>query len=119
MPTVMHFEIPADDTGRAIKFYTELFGWKFEEIPKMDYWLITTSGEKAVNGGMMKREKPGQTVTNYIDISSVEEYVKKVEKLGGRVVAPKQAVRGMGYFAICSDTENNVFGIWEADKNAK
>jgi predicted enzyme related to lactoylglutathione lyase len=25
----------------------------------------------------------------------------------------------MGYFAICQDTENNMFGLWETDKNAK
>ncbi len=26
---------------------------------------------------------------------------------------------GMGYFAICTDTENNGFGIFEADSAAK
>jgi uncharacterized protein len=25
----------------------------------------------------------------------------------------------MGYFAICLDTENNAFGIWETNENAK
>jgi len=25
----------------------------------------------------------------------------------------------MGYFAVCLDTENNSFGIWETDANAK
>jgi hypothetical protein len=25
----------------------------------------------------------------------------------------------MGYFAVCMDTENNSFGIWETDSNAK
>jgi len=28
-------------------------------------------------------------------------------------------VPGMGYFVICQDTENNVFGIWEMDMGAK
>jgi uncharacterized protein len=32
---------------------------------------------------------------------------------------PKTPVRGMGYFAVCLDTENNTFGIWETDSNAK
>jgi len=54
MPTVVHFEIPADDVDRAKYFYMDLFGWKIEEAPAMGgYWLITTSGEKAVGGGMM------------------------------------------------------------------
>jgi predicted enzyme related to lactoylglutathione lyase len=31
MPRVVHFEIPADDTGRAVKFYQKVFGWKIEK----------------------------------------------------------------------------------------
>ncbi|MDQ3869178.1 MAG: hypothetical protein M3250_06440, partial [Thermoproteota archaeon] len=27
MPTIVHFEIPADDLERSRKFYTDLFGW--------------------------------------------------------------------------------------------
>jgi MFS family permease len=37
----------------------------------------------------------------------------------GMLDAHKHAVPGMGYFALCSDTENNVFAIWESDENAK
>ena len=33
MPTIVHFEIPADDVDRAKKFYSELFGWKMEKWP--------------------------------------------------------------------------------------
>jgi predicted enzyme related to lactoylglutathione lyase len=25
----------------------------------------------------------------------------------------------MGYFAVCMDTEGNIFGLWEADPQAK
>jgi predicted enzyme related to lactoylglutathione lyase len=28
--TVVHFEIPADDPERAVRFYSELFGWEFQ-----------------------------------------------------------------------------------------
>ena len=31
MPTLVHFEIPADDVERSRKFYTDLFGWKIEK----------------------------------------------------------------------------------------
>jgi predicted enzyme related to lactoylglutathione lyase len=87
MPTIVHFEIPADDVERARKFYTDLFGWKIEKTPEMDYWMVTTSGEKQVDGGMMKRQDPQQQITNY--------------------------------FAVCLDTENNAFALWQSDKNAK
>ncbi len=122
MPTIVHFEIPTDDLERARTFYGDLFGWKFENYQDSEYWVITTTdekGEKAIGGGMMQRQQPQQPITNYIDVPSIDEYAGKVEKLGGKVVMPKTAVSGMGYFAICLDTENNAFGIWESDSSAK
>jgi hypothetical protein len=119
MPTVMHFEIPADNVERARSFYSKLFGWEIKQIPGMDYWLITTSGEKPVSGGMMKRQNSEQTIVNYMDVPSVDTYAAEIEKLGGKIIFPKTAVPEMGYFAICRDTENNTFGIWEGTKNAK
>jgi predicted enzyme related to lactoylglutathione lyase len=119
MPTIVHFEIPADDPERAKKFYANLFGWKIEKDPNMDYWMITTSGEKQVDGGMMKRQEPHQPITNYIDVPSIDEFAAKVGQLGGKVVFPKAPVPTFGYFAVCLDTENNVFALWQSDKNAK
>ena len=127
MPTIVHFEIPADDVERSKKFYNDLFGWKIEKWPgpvsrEMEYWMITTTdekGDKALGGGMMKRQGPQQPIINYIDVKSVDEYSSKVQQLGGKVHVPKMAVPGMGYLAICLDTENNTFGIWETNESAK
>ncbi len=127
MSTIVHFEIPSDDLARARKFYSELFGWKIEKYTgplstSMEYWAISTTnekGENAVPGGMMKRQHPQHTITNYIDVPSIEEYAGKVERLGGKVVVPKTAVPNWGYFAVCLDTENNTFAIWKTDTDAK
>ena len=122
MSTITHFMVPADDIGRAKNFYTNLFGWKIEKLPgPMEYYEINTSSgdEKGINGGMAKKENPQQPITNYIDVSSMDEYLAKVEKLGGKVILPKTAVPNIGYTAVCLDTENNTFGLWETDENAK
>ena len=135
MPTIVHFEIPSDDIERTKKFYTDLFGWKIEKWPgtdnsqltsaagqPMEYWMVTTTddkGNKALGGGMMKRQMPEQQVTNYINVKSVDEYSSKAERLGGKVVVPKTAIPGMGYYAVCLDTENNSFGIFESGDSVK
>ena len=130
MPTIVHFEIPSDDIERSKKFYSKLFGWKFEKwsgpesFPEgIEYLIISTTddkGNKSVGGGMMKRQNSQQQgMTNYIDVKSVQEYSAKVEQLGGKVIIPKKPVPGMGYFAVCLDTEDNSFGIWQTDVNAK
>jgi predicted enzyme related to lactoylglutathione lyase len=117
MPQIVHFEIPADDVERARTFYENLFGWQAEQAPGMPYWFIK-AGE-GVGGGMMKRQEPRQQITNYVGVASVDEYAARVGELGGQVVVPKQAVMGFGYFAVCLDTEGNVFGLWQDDKNAR
>jgi hypothetical protein len=123
MPTITHFDIPADDLERAKQFYTELFGWKIERAPgPMEYLFIATTnekGEEGIGGGMAKRDKPQETITNYVDVPSVDAYIAKVEQLGGKVVVPKMAVPTFGYLAVCLDTENNTFGLWETNPDAK
>ena len=130
MPTIVHFEIPSDDVERSKSFYSELFGWNIEKWPGsekvpegMEYWMITTTddkGNKALTGGMMKRQNAQQHgITNFIDVKSIDEYSSRVEQLGGKIVTPKMPVPGMGYFATCLDTENNSFAIWETDSKAK
>jgi predicted enzyme related to lactoylglutathione lyase len=82
MPTIVHFEIPADDVERSKKFYTDLFGWKIEKFlgavsRDIEYWMISTTdgkGDKALGGGIMKRMHPEHQVTNYIDVKSVDDY---------------------------------------------
>ena len=123
MSTIIHFDVAADNSDRAKKFYEGLFDWKMENPPEMtDYYLIETkdlNGERGVGGGLGKRGDPGQRITSYIGVSSVDEYAAKVEKLGGKVVQPKMTVLGWGYLAVCLDTEDNMFGLWQEDKNAK
>lgn len=123
MPTIVHFDIAADDPERAKKFYEELFNWKIELLPgPINYYLIETTdlnGKKGIGGGMATREKPEQKITNFIGVNSMDDYIVKVEKLGGKVIEPKAAIPGWGYLAVCLDTENNLFGLWEENKDMK
>ena len=119
--TFVHFELPANDLSRAAKFYRGLFGWKIDETPEFPGYLSVETGEprKDLAGGMMARTQPQQGPVNYVGVESVADYAKKAEALGGTVIVPKMPVPGMGYFAQVTDTEGNVFGLWEDDTSAK
>ena len=81
---------------------------------------IDTGGANASpDGGLLPRKQPDHTVTNYVSVESVDKFAAKVEKLGGKICMPKTAVPKMGYFALCQDTENNTFALWEINENAK
>jgi len=119
--SIVWFEIPADDTTRAQAFYGKLFGWKINPLPHLaDYWHLDTGGADASpDGGLMKRMHPGQAITQYVSVPSVTKFMAKVEKLGGSICKPRTAVPGMGYYAICQDTEENTFALWEMNPMAK
>ncbi len=128
MPTIVYFQIPSDDIERSKVFYNQLFGWKIDKSPEsitpsgMENWMVTTTdakGNEALGGGISKRSMPQQQITNFIDVKSVDEYSSKVSNLGGKIVVPKAAVPKMGYYAVCLDTEDNSFGIFEPNENAK
>lgn len=127
MPRVMHFEVPADDPDRAIKFYARVFGWKFEKWEgSAEYWSITTGpeNEHGINGGLTKRSGfiRGDSVLAYIcsiKVPSVDEFVEKIKSAGGFIAGPKMAIPGIGWLAYCKDTEGNMFSIMQEDKSAR
>jgi len=114
--TIVHFDIPAENVEKMRIFYSKLFGWKIERVGgPIEYYLIETAPEgKGVGGGLTKKMDPNQRPMNYILVESVDEYSKKVEKLGGKIIIPKQTVPRMGHFAVALDPEGNTFGLWEA-----
>jgi uncharacterized protein len=120
----LYFEIQSDDVARAIRFYSEVFGWKFTEqkgLP-IEYWHIDSGG---MGGGVLKRPAPRppmQSGTNAFvcsfEVESFDATAEKVMQRGGIVAMPKFAVPGkcwQGYFV---DPEGNTFGVFEVDEKA-
>jgi uncharacterized protein len=115
---VVHFEIPAERPEELSSFYSDLFGWKIQKAESFDYWLCDTGQGDGINGAIMNRQTPEQSTTNYVGVDSVDEYAAKVAELGGQVVVSRQAVQGMGWFAVGLDPQGNLFGLWQNDANA-
>ncbi len=122
MPRPVHFDIVADDPERAVGFYQSAFGWTITKWEgPMEYWLVQTddgSGQPGIDGGIGRRRDGDQPITNTLDVDSVDTYVAKVKDAGGTVISPKTPIPGVGWLAMCADTEGNVFGLMEADSSA-
>lgn len=124
--SLVWFEIPADNLDRAKKFYGKLFGWNIAPFPGLpdpaaqNYLHIDTGGPDASpDGGLMKRAHPRQPITNYVSVPLVTKFMARVKKPGGKVCVPRTPVARMGYFAVCEDTEGNIFALWERNERAK
>ena len=121
MNRVVHFEIPAEDPENVARFYSEVFNWKIEKWEgPVDYWLITTGeeNEPGINGAIMKKEGPQSSVTNMIEVSSIDATVAKATASGGTILIPKMPVPGVGYAAYFRDKEGNIFGLMQSDTSA-
>jgi predicted enzyme related to lactoylglutathione lyase len=123
MDKVVHFEIPFENKQRAMKFYTDSFGWQLADMPQMNYVMASTVAVDdqhrpkepgAINGGLFQRPKEAPNPTIYVGVGSVDAAIKKVEAAGGKVVTPKTPIPGMGAYARIADTEGNVLGLFES-----
>ncbi|MEO6730881.1 MAG: hypothetical protein ABIN01_06665 [Ferruginibacter sp.] len=125
MNNVGYFEIQSSNPARDIKFYENIFAWKFikEEFVPIEYYRIETNG---INGGLLKRPAkvpPPESGTNAfvcsVEVDSFDKTHELILQNGGVVALPKFAIPGrcwQGYFIDC---DNNTFGIFEVDENAK
>lgn len=119
---VVHFEVPFEDGDRARSFYHEIFGWAIDEMPEMDYTVVSTgpthngmpSEPGYINGGMFDRATaslPGPVVI--VEVESIDDTLKEVAGHGGSTVEGRMPVGDMGFAAYFKDTEGNVMGLWE------
>ncbi len=119
---IIHFEIPAKDPKKAMKFYSDALGWEFTQwggpIP---YWF-TKSGPKSrpgIEGALAKKESDEDIVVNTIGVQDIDTVIKKIKKHGGTITNPKHAIPGEGWIAYFKDLDGNLFGVMESDPNAK
>lgn len=119
MPKIVHFEIVTNELDKLRKFYESVFDWKFNRFADHDYWLISAGDEKepGINGGFVK-SKGKPVIVNTIDVDNLDNYIKKVNDNGGKIVVEKQAVPGVGWLCYFKDTEGNLFGMMQTDRNA-
>lgn len=118
---VVHFEIPCDNPEKTIEFFKTVFNWNFQQFGTEQYWIAMTGDEKSpgINGGLMKRMNPGQPIVNSIDVSDIDEAMRKIEAAGGTIVVPKQVIPTVGWLAYFKDPDGNIHGIYQNDPNAK
>jgi hypothetical protein len=127
---VGHFEIPADSTERARRFYSATFGWKTDPVPGMDYTTVRTGpvDEKGmptapgfIGGGIVKRDGPIVHPVVTIEVDEITDAEKLIERNGGKIIVRKQSIGDgkTGYMGYFKDSEGNVIGLYQMPKPSK
>jgi len=119
---IIHFEIPAKDPEKAMKFYSEALGWSFSKWEgPISYWFTKTGPKSApgIEGAIAKKESENDIVVNTIGVTDIDEVITKIKKHGGTITNPKHAIHSVGWLAYFKDLDGNLFGIMQDDPNAK
>jgi uncharacterized protein len=113
---VVHFEIPAEDTGRAKEFWGSLFGLQFQSYEgPVEYHMFQNDDQ--TGGGIYPRQQGEKGLISYFNTEDIDAVSRQIKDLGGKA-EDKQSVPGMGWFARAEDTEGNSFSLWQSDESA-
>lgn len=112
----IHVEIPSANLQRAASFYHEVFGWKMNYVEEADYMLFETGGN--INGAFYHspQHTGKQGVVVYIAVEDIARTLELLQQRGGATVVARTPVDEMGSFALFSDPDGNVLGIWEGNQ---
>jgi predicted enzyme related to lactoylglutathione lyase len=124
MNTIAYFEIQSSNPEREVDFYRTVFGWKItkdDSIP-IRYYRIETDG---IQGALLERSAdvaPGSGTNAFtcsIEVANFDEAAKKILSNGGVIAVPKMAIPGRCWEGYFLDPDQNVFGVFEVDEDAK
>ena len=108
---VVHFEVTGPESEPLVKFYGELFGWKMQLVPEMDYTTVDTQGGSGINGGIGKNQSGAAWATFYVGVDDLQATLDKAESMGAKTVVPVTDVPGIVTFALFTDPDGLMVGI--------
>ncbi len=109
---INHIELNSKNLMETKRFYSRLFGWKFEMFG--DKYAMFRPSKKGVGGGfqLAKKVTPG-TTRFYVSVQNIPDAQKKAVTLGGKIGQHKKAIGGgMGYWGTIKDPHGNIIGIF-------
>ena len=115
-------ELQAKDTAAAKKFYGELFGWAFEEMPMpVGTYTLAKIGSNQVAGLMTMPEESAKMGVPpnwgcYIAVADVKAGCDAAAKLGGKIILGPTPM-GPGTFAVIQDPTGGIFMLWHTPQS--
>jgi len=114
-------ELASNDVAGSTKFYTELFGWTPQSMPMAPaappYIFFTLNGRPAAGLLTMPPEAKGAPTMwiGYVTVADLPAAVEKARALGAKVCRDITQIP-MGRFALLSDPQGAMIGLWEFAK---
>jgi EmrB/QacA subfamily drug resistance transporter len=125
--TLLEHQAAGNGARAARHFYQDAFGWQTEPVVT-DYHLAASGGYRAIRGGAaaaaLFRRAPGvaadpfdgraRDAVLYVEVPDVEQALHRVEALGGRGVLGPRRVPGSPEYALFTDPQGVLVGLFNA-----
>ena len=109
----VHIEIASENPSRTRKFLEDVFAWKFEDIPEMNY--TTYDAGSGPGGGLMspmQGQPPG--ILNYVLSNDIDRDIERIENAGGSIIVPKMEIPNMGWWAGFKEPTGLMLALYQA-----
>jgi predicted enzyme related to lactoylglutathione lyase len=111
-------DLSTSDTDRAQKFYSGLFGWKFEKSENDNSGYFHIKNGKDFIGGLppSKYLQPGVPPhwLSYFLVDDVDATANKAKEMGAKLLMPPMTMEGVGRMSIIADPQGAVFAIFKS-----
>jgi hypothetical protein len=115
-------ELLTSDAPRSGAFYSEVFGWRVQEVPLGPHGTYHLFKRGALDAaGMMQlppqAEAPSHWLS-YVALPDVDAAALSIARLGGKLWVEPRDLPGVGRFAVAADPQGASFAIFRRITNA-
>lgn len=112
---IIHIEFAAKDPKASATFYGDVFGWKIQDMPEMNYIMFESGddlggGFPEIDGELMNT---GDVIV-YIDTDDIPATLREIKSAGGKTLIPETEIPETGWFAFFEDPAGNRVGLYKS-----
>jgi predicted enzyme related to lactoylglutathione lyase len=109
-------DLATTDVESATKFYSRLFGWRFEklETDSVPYWMAYQKDLAAAGIGPTQGGREFSVWSTYFAVDDADATAAKLRDAGGQIIMAPLDVADAGRMAVAADPTGAVFAIWQA-----
>jgi uncharacterized protein len=113
---VAHIEFATNNLAASRRFYERIFGWRFEEAPGMEKYLMFTTPNGQGGGFDAGPRSGGPSAAGpilHIEVADIDAILTRISQMGGTTLVPKTKISDEhGHFALFVDNVGNRLGLW-------
>ena len=113
-------DLQTSDQDAAKSFYSELFGWEYEDVPIGDgasYSMARLQGHSVAAIGPLQGEEMPSHWNCYVTVADADASAARAKELGATLLAEPFDVFDAGRMAAFADPQGAVLSVWQAKEN--